>query len=87
MVEGVDVLRHAIFVTIDYEINAIMLHHPVAEGDGIAELLGRIDVEQRKRRLSGIEGLGAEMQKRCRVLADRMSRAGLLNCAAVSRMM
>ena len=45
---------------------------PVAEVDHLAELVGRVDVQQRERDRSGMERLLRQAQEHRRVLADRI---------------
>ncbi len=53
------------------ELQAPFLDDVVAELDHLAELPGRVDVEQREGRLRRIEGFHRDMQHRHGVLADR----------------
>ena len=59
-------------VGVDDEPRADLLGHPVAELDHLAELVGGVDVEQRKRNRTGVERLLRQPQQHRRVLADRI---------------
>src|SRR5215207_6459181 len=54
----------------DQEIEPVGSGHLVAKLDHLSEFPTRVDMEQRKRQLGGIEGLQCEMQHHGRVLAD-----------------
>ena len=66
-------LLHAFLVDVDDQIPAELLADELfAEGDHLAELPGRVDVHQRKRRLGRIERLLGKPHHDRRVLADRV---------------
>ena len=67
-----DAVAHALLVGVHDEIDPEPLRLGVAEGDHLAELPGRVDMQQGKRRLGGVEGLAREMQHHRGVLADRV---------------
>ena len=50
----------------------------VAKGDHLAELPGRIDMQQREWRRSGGEGFAGEMQHDAGIFADRIEHDGTL---------
>ena len=78
VVERIDVLAHALGVGVDPQIETEPLRGGVAEGDHVAELPRRIDVQQREWRLGGEERLERQVQQDRGVLADRVEhhRAG-----------
>jgi hypothetical protein len=49
-------------------------HCAIAEGDHVAELPGRVDVQQRERQLARPERLAGQMQEHSRILADRIEQ-------------
>ena len=61
-VNGTDALAHAVLVDVDQKIDAEIGRHLVAEGDHLPELPGRVDMQERERRLGRIEGLHRQMQ-------------------------
>ena len=68
---------HPVLVDVDDQIEAKPARRFVAEGDHLAELPGRIDVQQRKRRLGRIEGLHRHMKHDARIFADRVEHHGI----------
>ena len=69
-VDRIDAGANTLLVDMDDEIEAEVLRMLVAEGDHLAELPCRVDVEQREGGLGRIEGLHRQMQQDCGVLAD-----------------
>jgi hypothetical protein len=63
---------------VDQEVEAEFLRAGVAEGDHLAELPGRVDVEQRERQAPGREGLQGEVQQHRGILADRVEHHRIL---------
>ena len=49
VVERVDAVRQALGIGVDEQLEPVLLRHPVAEGDHLAELPRGVDVEQRER--------------------------------------
>ena len=72
VVERVDAVAHAVLVDVDQQVEAELLRHLVAERDHLAELPGRVDMQERERRLGGIERLHRQMQQHRGILADRI---------------
>ena len=70
--ERTDAARQAFAVYVHDQGQAELLHPPVAEGDHLAELPGRVDMQQREGRPGRIEGLQREMKQDRGVLADRV---------------
>ena len=59
-------------VGVDDQPRADLPRVPVAELDHLAELVGRVDVQQRERNRPGVERLLRQPQQHRRVLADRI---------------
>ena len=70
--DRVDAAGEAVLIDMDDEIEPVAPRHLVAEGDHVAELPGRVDMEQREGQLAREEGLQREMQHHARILADRI---------------
>ena len=71
--------REAFLIEVDQEVEPEFLRDIlVAEPVHVAELPGRVDVEERERRLRRVERLHREVQEHRRVLADRVEEDGLL---------
>ena len=62
----------AVVVDVHEQLDAEPLRGRVAERDHLAELPGRVDVQQRERRLGRIERLHRQVQQHRAVLADRI---------------
>ena len=69
-IERIDAALHAVLIDMDDQIQPQPLGGRVAELDHLPEFPGRIDMQQRKRRLGGIERLHRQMQHHRRILAD-----------------
>ena len=82
MVERVDIAREAIVIGVHDEIEPEIAHGLVAEGDHVAELPRRVDVQQREGRLGRPERFPREVQQNGRVLADRVEQH---RCAELRR--
>ena len=78
VIEGVDVVGQALGVRVHDQLEPVLLRHPVAEGDHLAELPGRIDVEHRERDAAGKERLASQVQQDARILADGVHHHRLL---------
>ena len=61
-----------VLVDVDDQIEAEPSRRLVAKGDHLAELPGRVDMQQRERGLGRIEGLHRHMQHDARIFADRI---------------
>jgi hypothetical protein len=72
MGDGRDAVAHALLVHMHDQIEPEPAHLAIAEGDHLAELPGRIHMQQGERRLGGIERLQRQMQHDRGVLADRI---------------
>jgi hypothetical protein len=70
VIERVDAAIHRFLIVIDEQLHAAFLRHPVAQLVHVLKLPGRIDMQQRKGRGRGIEGLARQMQHHGAVLAD-----------------
>ena len=68
--ERVDAARDAVLVDVHDELQPDRADRFVAEGDHLAEFPGRVDVQQRKWRRRGGEGLEGQMEHDAGVLAD-----------------
>jgi hypothetical protein len=68
--QRVDVAGDGVGVLVDQQLEAELLGHPLAHLVHRLELPGRVDVQQRERRLRREEGLGSEVQHHRRILAD-----------------
>ena len=70
--DRVDAVSYALLVDMHGEVDAEPFRGGVAERDHVAELPGRIDVEQRKRQAARAECLDRKVQQHARILADRV---------------
>ncbi|MCY1433355.1 hypothetical protein D9M71_493820 [compost metagenome] len=70
VVEGVDLLLHALGIDVYQQLQAQALGGLVAEGDHLAELPGGVHVQQGEGRLARGEGLHRQVQHDRAVLAD-----------------
>ncbi len=70
--DGRDAARDALLVDVDAQIEPEPPRRLVAEGDHLAELPGRVDVQQRKGQRRGMERLHRDVQHRAGILADRI---------------
>jgi hypothetical protein len=70
--ERADAAGQAVAVDVHDQRQAELLHPPIAKGDHLAELPGRVDVQQGEGRLGRMEGLHREMKQHRGVLADRV---------------
>src|SRR6516162_7811903 len=59
-----------VFVPVNDQPGADFFTEPVPEFDHLFELVSGIDVEERKRQRSGIEGLAGQVYEYARVLSD-----------------
>src|SRR5665648_1060292 len=66
-----------VMVGMDDEIEAELLHRPVAEGDHVVELPGGVHMEQRERRLGRPERFPRQMQQDGGVLTDGIEQHGV----------
>ena len=78
VLKRVDALVQSLLVDMDEQIEAEPPGSFVAERDHVPKLPGRIDVEQRKRRLGRKEGLHRQVQHHGAVLADGIQHDGPL---------
>jgi hypothetical protein len=62
-VERVDAARHALLVDVHDQVEPELMRGAIAEGDHGAELPGRVDVQQRERRLARPERLARQMRQ------------------------
>ena len=77
--DRVDASGEAFLVDVDQELEPEFLRDIlVAEPVHLAELPGRVDVEQREGRLRGVKRLHRKVKEHRRVLADRVEKDGLL---------
>src|SRR5262249_49460600 len=70
MRDGGDAALEAVRVGVNDEVEPELAYAAVAEGDHLAEFPGRIDMQERERRLCWIERLEREMHQDGGVLAD-----------------
>jgi len=78
MVERVDPARHRVGILMDEQFHPRLARGAVTERVHVAELPGRIDMEERERRRRRIEGLLRQVQHHRAVLADRIEHHGTL---------
>ena len=71
-VERLDAARQAVLVDMHDQVEPELRGAVIAERDHLAEFPGRVDVQQRERRLRRIERLERQMQHDGRILADRI---------------
>ena len=72
VVERIDATFLRFRILVNQQLHARFRRHPVAQRVHVAKLPGRIDVQQRKWRRRGMEGLARQMQHHRRILADRV---------------
>ena len=72
--DGADAGLQSILIGIHEKLETEFAGAPVAEGDHVPELPGRVDVKKLEGRLGGMERLEREMEKDRRVLADRVEQ-------------
>jgi hypothetical protein len=73
-----DAAGEPVRVGVDQQVEAQFLRAGVAEGDHLAELPRRVDVQQRERQPPGREGLEGEVQQHRGILADRVEHHRVL---------
>src|SRR5439155_14000244 len=76
--EWIDPAAKAVLVDVYEQVEIVLLRHPVAEGVHLAELPGRVDMQEREGRLRGMERLACEVQHHRAVLADRVEHHRVL---------
>ena len=59
-------------MNVDNQVQPVLLHQLIAKSDHLAELPGGIDMQQRKRKPTGIERLLGKVQHHRAVLANRV---------------
>ena len=69
---------NALFIDVNDEIDGQFFRLAIAKDDHLAELPSRINVKQRKRRFTRMEGLERKAQHHGRVLAYRIEHDGAL---------
>src|SRR3984885_4347094 len=69
--------REPVAIDVNQKLETEFAHTLVAERDHLAKLPGGVDMQQRKRRLAGMESLHRQMQQYRGVLADRIEHDGL----------
>ncbi len=74
MTEGSDPVSKSILVDMSDESEPMLCDDPIAEGDHLLEVPGRIDVVEWEGDRRGIEGLSREVEDDGRVLADRIEQ-------------
>ncbi len=67
-----------VLVDVHDQLEPMLARHLVAEGVHLAELPGRIDVQERERRLARGESLQRQLEHDRAVLADRVQHHRLL---------
>lgn len=65
-------ILNGLFVGVDDQIKIELSRRLIAECDHLAELPGGVDMEDRKRNTTGMEGFSAQVQENTGVLADRI---------------
>ena len=78
MRDGIDVLRDAVRIRPDKQLEANLFRHAIAELDHFVELPTRIDVHQRERNLAWIERLLSQTEHHARILSDGIQHDGIL---------
>ena len=78
VIERVHVHRQPLGVRVDEELHSELRGDVVAERVHVAELPRRVDMQQGKGRLGGVEGPHRELEHHRAVLADRVEHHGLL---------
>ena len=77
MIERIDVPGQTFRIGVFAQLEPMPRHDLFPEGDHVAELPGRVDMQQRKWRAGGMERLACQMQQDRRVLADRIEHHGV----------
>ncbi len=62
MREGPDSLLQSLLVDMHDQIEPQVMGHTIAKGDHLTKLPGRIDMEERKRRLARMKGFHGQVQ-------------------------
>jgi hypothetical protein len=76
MIEWVDPVGERLLVRVNSQVEPHFASRSVTEGDHLAELPGRVDVQERKRERGGIEGLPSDVQEHGAVLSYRVQQYG-----------